>query len=78
MSQIDNRTYGLARLEHAFLLRCEGKKLAEIGTALGVTAERARGMVLSFAYEYKRSQRRIRAMLFVNQMLARVECVRTG
>ena len=43
--QTYNKLYGVARLEHAFLLRSEGLLLREIGARLGVSKNRAMQMV---------------------------------
>ena len=40
--------YWVARWEHAWLLRAEGRTYREIGKALGVSIERARQMVWRF------------------------------
>lgn len=44
-----NQDYWLARREHAFLLRCEGLLLREIGERLGTGTESARQDILRFA-----------------------------
>lgn len=46
-----------ARQEHAWLLRAEGKTLAEIGGRLGVCKERARQMILIYGDRVSRSMR---------------------
>lgn len=43
-----------ARREHAFLLRCEGVRLKEIGTRLGVSSARARQLISEFARHLSR------------------------
>jgi hypothetical protein len=52
--------YYYARHEHAFLLRCEGLKLAEIGQRLGVGKERARTLIIQFIRRYHKCNPRTR------------------
>jgi hypothetical protein len=49
-----------ARWEHAFLLRCEGLTYRTIGERLGVSHERARGMVFRFSNIFNRRTRHAR------------------
>jgi hypothetical protein len=49
-----------ARLEHAWLLRAEGKTLKDVGNRLGVSREQARQMILKFGRKVGRAMRRVR------------------
>ena len=57
-----NGVYGVARQEHAFLLRCEGLKLKEIGDRLGVSSSRVRELHFKFIHliNHKSKTRRTR------------------
>ena len=55
--------YWRARKEHAWLLRCEGLKLREIGLRLGTGAPQAQLLVLAFGRRMTRALRRTRWQL---------------
>ena len=55
-----DRTWEHARWEHAFLLRCEGARMKDIGTVLGISTSRASQMVLRFARKLGWAMRRTR------------------
>lgn len=52
--------YGDARREHAFLLRCEGLKLQDIGDRLGVTKGRAEQIISNQARRMRWRLRNVR------------------
>ena len=56
--------YGLARKEHAWLLRCEGMTLRRIGLRLGVRQERARQLIWIFGRRVSRALVALRPELF--------------
>jgi len=53
-------SYHKARLEHAWLLRCEGLKLREIGERLDLSRDRVRQMILKFGRETQRATKKTR------------------
>ena len=56
----DQLEYAWARSEHAFLLRCEGLTLAQIGSCIGVCRERARQLSMKGARRLNGSMQRRR------------------
>ncbi len=52
------RVYRAACAEHAFLLKCEGLTLDQIGRRLGVSRERARQMIMKAARRLQRAMMR--------------------
>lgn len=52
--------YSAARLEHAFLLKCEGLTYAKVGERLDVSRDRARQMALNFSRKLATSMYRRR------------------
>jgi len=56
----EDRHYWWARQEHAFLLRCEGLKLKEIGSHLGVGKNRAWQMSIQFAHRFRKCNPRVK------------------
>ena len=56
----EDRDWGNARYEYAFLLRCEGLTYREIGGRLGVTGQRASVMVQKVARILRGAMRRCR------------------
>lgn len=57
------RMLGLAREEHALLLRCEGLMFREIGVRLGVSVERARHLVFYGARRLTRASIKCRVTI---------------
>jgi DNA-directed RNA polymerase specialized sigma24 family protein len=55
-----DKEYLWARREHAFLLRCEGLTLAEVGERLGTTRDQVRGLVAHFVGRMNRAMARTR------------------
>lgn len=50
-----DQEYFQARREHAFLLRCEGMTLREIGERLGYTPERSRSAIWQFSKQVNKA-----------------------
>jgi hypothetical protein len=57
--------YWGAREEHAFLLRCEGLTLQQVGDRLGVCRERARQMISKFGFRFSRAMKQARIRIDV-------------
>lgn len=59
-SPVSYPNYADARREHAWLLRAEGMVYRKIGAQLGVSGDRARGMIIQFSWRMQRASRRCR------------------
>jgi DNA-directed RNA polymerase subunit N (RpoN/RPB10) len=55
-----NHMFFIARIEHAFLMRCEGETYKSIGDRLGVSRECARDLIFYFAKVINRKTRKTR------------------
>jgi predicted DNA-binding protein (UPF0251 family) len=59
--------YANARHEHVWLLRAEGLTLQQIGDRMGVSRERARGMIHKFGRRMKRATRKTRFKILTTE-----------